>query len=318
MVTADVMDTDENALMSDHEPQDEADDDDGTEGQVLTGPGTKKAGHLDRFWLLANAKTSPLCITASSKVLKYVAENPGETDYSLKRLLRGLASPVETSRNNFFVCLVEFLRQNRQELGNVQQELKQSLRLTGSKGEESVFLLGQILAYVALLRSGTVTEKEERLTVLGELADLGSKRTYLNLIAMSAITEHFVKMDDIDSDQLVETVGRCFKLTLDEASLDTLFFILSFLRSRGQSVPSKFLSEKFGFKEIEKTSTLERLCQMLTGTMLPMNVILIHPVFPVLASLLVERQCEAKLFANLVPSMSASSYKGQIGVKLLR
>jgi len=278
---------------------------------------SKSSGHLDKFWLLTNAKSNISRITASSKVLKYISENPSEVNYSLKRLVRGLASPLETSRQSFFVCLVEFLRQNKMEYSFVKKEIKEALKATGSKGEESLFLLGQILSDIALLRSGLVQSEADKLDVLENLASNGSKRTYLNLIAINAIIEFYME-SDTSSEELVGVVGRFFKLKLEEAGLDSLLFILSFVKSRGSNATTQFLTENFGFKEVTKKSNLEKICRIVTGTTLPLSIVLNHPVVAVLAALLKDKQSAKKMFAFFIPEMNSSLYKGQIGVCFLR
>ena len=110
-------------------------------------------------------------IDASSKLLKHCAANPEEGPYTLKRLLRGLASPLESSRQSFFVCLVEFLRQNSVDYDNVSQEMRETLKVSGgTQGEESLYLLGQILADVALLRAERVKETGQYQQVLSRLS----------------------------------------------------------------------------------------------------------------------------------------------------
>ena len=89
----------------------------------------------------------------------------------MKRLLRGLASPLESSRQSFFVCLVEFLRQNSVDYDNVSQEMRETLKVSGgTQGEESLYLLGQILADVALLRAERVKETGQYQQVLSRLS----------------------------------------------------------------------------------------------------------------------------------------------------
>ena len=71
----------------------------------------QKPSTLHALWLLSNAKNSDNCVDACSKLLKYASANSTELSYILKRLLGGLSSPMEHSRQSYLVCLVEFLRQ---------------------------------------------------------------------------------------------------------------------------------------------------------------------------------------------------------------
>ena len=277
-----------------------------------------KAGSLDKFWHLANAKKNASRIEASSRLLKLAANNPTEADYTMKRLIRGLASPVESSRQGFFICLVEFLRQHPVEYQTVQQEVKEILKVCGSKGEESLYLLGQILADIALLRSGAVKTKPDRVKVLENLIENGSKRSYLHLITINTIIEYFLcDGSEIAPEDLVNSLEESFKLKLPEAGLDSLLFVLSFFAMKGKDTSPEFLTDNFGFKDISKKKNLQRISKIMLETTLPLRNITTHPALKVLVQQVCEKKAAGKLFHYFLPEMT-TVYKGQIGIALLR
>jgi len=280
----------------------------------------KKKGTLNTFWLLSNAKNSGSRVDASSRLLKYVSANPTEAAYMLKRLLRGLASPLEHTRHSFFVCLTEFIRQQDLECAAVREEAQQTLKVTGSKGEESLYLLGQILADVAVLRAGVVRLKSDQVEVLSNLIDKGSRRSYLKLLALNTIIEYYLCDGSVVSnDEVVTSVGESFRVRLPEAGLDDLLFILTFLNRRLQDNESPdFLMDHFGFKDIKKTSNLERICKILFSTTRPLSVLVYHPVLTAFASLVTCNGTAVKVLGLLLPDMKTSLYKGQLGIALLR
>ena len=67
---------------------------------------------MDNYRTLSLAKNKKSRVDASMKLLKHLEEHPNENDYMLKRLLLGLVSTSDASRQSHFVCLVEFLRQH--------------------------------------------------------------------------------------------------------------------------------------------------------------------------------------------------------------
>jgi len=279
----------------------------------------QKPSTLRALWLLSNAKNSDNCVDACSKLLKYASANSTELSYILKRLLGGLSSPIEHSRQSYLVCLVEFLRQQDLAYSTVRDEIKQTLKVSGSKSEESVYLLGQILADIALLRAGVAKTKKARTEVLHNLIGNGCKRIYLRLLALNAIIEFYLGVDsEIPTEQLVTIVGQSFKLSLPEAELDSLLFILSFLNIRPDMATADFLSQHFGFKDIKKKSNLERIHKIIFETTLPLNVVVHHPVMSAIATVTTTNKSAKKLVSAILPDMKTSLYKGQIGLTLLR
>ena len=279
---------------------------------------SKSKGGLDKFWLLSNAKTNTSRIDASSKIIKRLVSNPSESNYIMKRLLRGLASPVETSRQGFFICLVEFFRLNKMEASKLNSEIKTTLKVTGSKGEESLLLLGQILANVALLRAGVPETKPEKVQVLENLIENGSKRGYLNLIVINAIIEYFLQEGSvITPTEVVDAIGNSFKLKISEAGLDSLLFSIAFIKLHGKTVPAEFLVEHFGIKDVSKKN-LESIYKIVMGTTIPLSMIVNHPLLKVLVEIVSEKKLGAKFFNHFTPDMAGSTYKGQIGIAVLR
>ena len=108
----------------------------------------KYQANLDTFWKLSHAKTKKARVEAATTVLGGVKKDTDdegkEGKYVLKRLLRGLSSTNQNSRQGFFACLCEFLRQNDVVYEEVLEAVKTVLKVTGSKSEEAEFLLAQV------------------------------------------------------------------------------------------------------------------------------------------------------------------------------
>ena len=89
------------------------------------------------------------------------AEEETVFEYVLKRLIRGLASERQSSRQGFFMCLVQVLKSaslGKAEVCEKVMELTDNLLSTaGSKAEEGSLCCGRIMAMAALLRSAVVS-----------------------------------------------------------------------------------------------------------------------------------------------------------------
>ena len=279
----------------------------------------KKEGNLDKFWQLSNAKNNKARVEAAFKLVKHASINPAEVPYTLKRLIKGLASPLESSRQAFFVCLVEFLRQNATSYKELSSEAEETFKASGSsKGEEGLYLLGKIMANIALLRAGNMTNPSEREDLFNNLLEIGSKRTYLYLITYNAIVEYFlVDGSGMSTEQVVQAVANSFKLDLSEANIDTLYFILSVLNLKNSELSAEFCMENFGLKEIGKKKSVESIHRILSTTTLPLRNVVNHPALKSLVPVLLEKKAAKKLFGHLLPVMN-STYKGQIGITILR
>ena len=276
----------------------------------------KKGGSLDRFWQLSNAKKMKARVEAASKLVKQTSLDPSEASYTLTRLIKGLASPLEGTRQSYFVCLVEFLRQTGTSFKELSTRAEETLKASScSKSEEGLYFLGLILSNIALLRAGTVTDINDQEKLLGKLLEIGSKRTYLHLITFNAVVDYYlVEGSTIQCEVVLQKVSELFKLDLADATIDTLYFILSVSKL---NISKESSAEHFGVKEVGKKDSIESFFKILSSTTLPLRNVLSHPALKCLAPVLVAKKSAKKLFGFLLPTMT-STYRGQIGIAVLK
>ena len=113
--------------------------------------------------------------------------------------MQGLASSKESSRHGFFICLTEVLRlyeECRTKTGSVVEEILQMVDEchnigNTSKGEEGEYLVGKCFCLGAMIQSGLLDSNIEEVPKIMELlVKLGSKRSYLRIIAYKYIVAY--------------------------------------------------------------------------------------------------------------------------------
>ena len=280
-----------------------------------------KKGSLDLLWNLNNAKKSGQAVEAASRILTHVSRNPAEVSYTLKRLLRGLASTSPLTRQNSFVCMAELLRQQGDNLPGppeVLAELRETLKVVGgSKSEEGNLLLGQLLACIALLRSGRLDAAAAalRAQVLDLVLANGAKRNYLQFLAVSAVVDYYLEED---AEQVLEKAAKSLPLKLSEANLDSLYLILAFFSKKKDCLTEAFCKSTFGVKSLVKKSSLENLAKGVLGSCLPYAAVEKHPVIRSVVTVMEKLGATAKFWVYVAQEMTGTAHKGLIAMLVLR
>jgi hypothetical protein len=279
----------------------------------------KSRSSLDLLWSLGNAKKNIQAVEAATRILSHVSRNPEEISYTLKRLLRGLASTSPLSRQNSFVCFVELLRQQVDHLPSpaaILAEMQEVLKVAGgSKSEEGNLLLGQLLACVALLRSGRLDTAPLRMEVLDLVLANGSKRNYLQFLAVSTMVDYYLEENTED---LLEKAAKSLPLKLSEANLDSLYLILAFFSKKKDSLSEEFCKATFGIKNLAKKSSLELLSKAVLGSCLPYAAVEKHPVIRSLVTVVESLGVTTKFWSHMAKEMTGTAYKGLIAMLVLR
>ncbi|KAF8911087.1 DNA polymerase phi-domain-containing protein [Gymnopilus junonius] len=135
------------------------------------------------------------------------ALNAQDVSYSIRRLIRGLASPRESSRLGFAVALTELLSRIdsvtcMQILNIVLESTKHQGSMTGQ--EERDMLFGRLFGIMAVIQSGlavrtkplatsaststSASSEESYEQIISQLVDLGEKKSWLREIAWYALS----------------------------------------------------------------------------------------------------------------------------------
>eukprot|EP00057_Strongylocentrotus_purpuratus_P019706 XP_011674180.1 PREDICTED: myb-binding protein 1A-like protein [Strongylocentrotus purpuratus] len=115
-----------------------------------------------------------------------------EVTYSLRRLVRGLASSRKGARQGYAIALTELLSKVKEiALEDVFKLMKQELQVSGKKSEEKEYAFGQVFAYLAVIQSGRLNEHNgaSSVHILEQLLALSQQKTYLQLICLQGVID---------------------------------------------------------------------------------------------------------------------------------
>lgn len=270
---------------------------------------------LDQFWKLGQAKNEKNRLEAASKVLQTVAKSELDVGYAITRLVKGLAGSTNESRQGYFVCLTELMRQSEVGFKKVAKQVAANLKIGGtlSKGEEADFLVAQLLAYTAMLRAGVV-EGEDREEVVKELLEISGTRNYLMLPVIKVLVENFLGKGDTG---MITIIINAISVKVADLNIDSLFLLLSIYRLDQDMITEDFLTQ-VGVKKMFGKKALQIFSTCLLTANLPPAVVAQHPSFPLLVSLLVEKEAMTKFWQMLGPEMTAANSKGVVGWSILK
>ena len=281
----------------------------GSNGKMEEGSHSKKT--LDLFWKLGRAKSEKQVLETSSRILQSTAKSPVERESAIKRLILSLAGSDVATKNGFFVCLTEMIRQSGLSYSELMEQTKTSLKIpaTSSKGEEANYMVAQMLVLSSVLRAKVSLDQSQQLEMIDQLVAIGKSRSYLYLPALKLIVGHFLT----DSSLLEEVVAKtAFKI--DALTIDSLFLFLSVVRLEGGE---KFLTE-FGVSKVMNKKSLSQYSQCLLATNLPPAVLADHPAFKLFVSTLIERKATTNFWQVFSSNMSAGNNSGVVGFLLLK
>ena len=166
---------------------------------------TASAPVLSLFWELASvdaakrqgAATS--LVTILSEMQANAAQPCGDLTYTVRRLVRGLASSRDGARQGFGAALIEVLRtfDSLVDLDKVLSIMEDAMALTGSMhgAEERDMLFGRVFTCASILRSGRVAALESSRRVAlatalsRELCFCANKKSFLQELCVVLLGE---------------------------------------------------------------------------------------------------------------------------------
>jgi len=273
--------------------------------------------HLDLFWKLGRSKVEKERIDAASKILKFVGNSSLDINYSLSRLVKGLASNSSHSREGYFVCLTEFLRQTTCNFGHVSKVVESDLKTNSdlAKGEEADYLVARLLVVSSILRAGLALSESERESVIDELLDLGSSRSYLTHPSVLLLAEHFTGSKW--GERILVKLGVSGKLNLSEIKIDHLYLLLNFRESDSSCITDQILGF-LGEKKILGKKAIEGYATAILNSNLPPSILISHPVLTSVVKSIYDAGSLSKFWTYISAEMSISNNKGIIGWMVLR
>ena len=113
---------------------------------------------LQYFWDLASVETLKR-LDASQSLVNHLKKDAKETDYTLKRLVRGLASSRDAARQGFSVALTSVIHDIESiSVETVLQLIKDNTQLVGSMKpmEQREMMFARLFGYMSIYRSGRI------------------------------------------------------------------------------------------------------------------------------------------------------------------
>lgn len=169
---------------------------------------TDNSAFLSLFWDLANDDPVKR-LSSASQIIEYIrkrealfainhSHNDGEiaadTDYTLKRLIRGLGSSRDSARHGFATCLCELLSLQSIPIKYSITQIEELTKVKGSMKpiEQRDLVFGKLFAYLAMIRSGRLasaskTDSEIVTIVLQKLLQLHEKKEWLREVATETL-----------------------------------------------------------------------------------------------------------------------------------
>ncbi|KAJ9586293.1 hypothetical protein L9F63_020056 [Diploptera punctata] len=243
---------------------------------------------LDCFTVLGNNNEKSR-IDAGVKLLEHVfvkqADFEGgdlcsELQYTLKRLICGVASSRVTARKGFFTALVGFAFFFSIYISKgCSRNSKKELHATNVSKSVTDIYAGHIFVYGALIRSGLLLKgsAEDMTLVFNGLLETGAKRSYLVFPAHIFL---ITLLEKIEKESFHDTIWPLLKNSvkpLAEESLEMLHFLLIGRSKFPEVVKKKFLTNNVGSPEIIHENFAD-LCQTSNGNTVRTASDFNHPV----------------------------------------
>ena len=269
---------------------------------------------LDLFWKLGHVKNEKQVIDVSSKILQSISKSEqdrGVLKFALQKLMMSLAGNNMASKNAYFVCFTELLRQTSLTYQAIREEIQSNLKPVGTltKGEEANYLMAQMLVYSAVLRAEVDLDKSDKEEIIDNLAEIASARIYFVLPVIKLYVENF-----IGNSNLHTLIRKKFPLKMDSLNMDLLYLFLS-LYKEDQS--EEFLKE-VGATKIAGKKSLGCYSTCLLNATLPPFVVAQHPGFQMLLSTLIAKKAVNNFWQIFSSEMTTNNNKGILGWIILK
>ncbi|XP_063396330.1 myb-binding protein 1A-like isoform X3 [Mytilus trossulus] len=232
---------------------------------------------LDKFWTLSESSSAEIIKATDQLVVllkikqKRNTENElsQELEYSVKRLVKGLASSRETARQGFSVALCQILRKFdvvtvEEFLNLISKHLK--LPKKESKAEKGSSFLGESLAYLTLIQSGRLLQGDGQFIkkVIRGLLWVSEKRVYLRQICYNGIRLVVQQLSSEDFEQFAwpEIEGE-LKKGWEDCSADVFSLLITCRKQHSELVNKDFLKEHWKTKKLFRDDHFTKIWNIL-------------------------------------------------------
>ncbi|XP_077295756.1 MYB binding protein 1a [Arctopsyche grandis] len=223
-----------------------------------------------------------------------------EFQYSLTRLIRGIASSRQTAREGYFCTLTILLKYRTDfSITVLLEKLNKELKIGSlSKSETGEVCTGHVLVCGSVIRSGRFIScsEEERAEVIKALFNAGSKKAYLSLPAHVFLTDFIRQSTEEDvREKLWSHLKEPLSCPLNEYSLDSLYCLLT-LSDCCPSIVKKLCKKKLKISSLFCDDTLPMLSDKLMSA--PEFSFINHPVYEAFGRELAKSDYLVKFWSN--------------------
>nr|XP_054775637.1 myb-binding protein 1A-like protein [Lytechinus pictus] len=226
-----------------------------------------------------------------------------EVSYSLRRLVRGLASSRKGARQGYAIALTELLCKVKEiALEDVFKLMKQELQVSGKKSEEKEYAFGQVFAYLAVIQSGRLNKHNgaDSVYVLEQLHALSKQKSYLQLICLQGVIDLIKRSSaELFSDHIWPMLKSDLKQGWEDISPNNLALLMVCRQKFPDVVKSKFLQNHYGHVDLVHPSNFTHIIQILTKSTMISHPI-VHPVCDMLLALVFQDSSKVAQFWKVV------------------
>jgi len=222
---------------------------------------------LDFFWKLAEPEPN-VRLEASLEIVKSInatESTESQLKYTVGRLVQGLASTRQCARHGYFIALVGILgSSSASKLPNqvFYDAVQNRLKPQGSKGEKTDLLIGQLLAYGALFKSGRSLSDEELLILANHFISGSKIKSYVQPIAFPFLTEMLLTAEKtFFKTNLWPVMKAELALSWEQHSFDTLNLLLVAQEKFPKIVKQAFFQKNLGCEKISDPECFAAMCQ---------------------------------------------------------
>ncbi|CAM1320793.1 Uncharacterised protein PB.7077, partial [Pycnogonum litorale] len=233
---------------------------------------------LDNFWKLAETSDS-VRISAAKSLISSLIKAQGslkngklsdDLTYTIQRLIKGLSSQRKAARLGFFVVLCEILKRfDDVSVVQIVELINKFLDIKGSKQENSNFIIGQSLAYGAIIRSGRLRNASNDVLnqIIGNLYELQKYKSYtctvINCVIYEALTQFSEKKFN---KYILQHVKDNLTVGWENATCNNLLMLIACRKLFPNVVNESFLNQYWNSEDILSRANHKEISRILINS----------------------------------------------------
>ncbi|XP_067140370.1 myb-binding protein 1A-like protein [Centruroides vittatus] len=249
-------------------------------------------------------------------------DNTSDISYCLQRLIKGLASSRKAARQGFAVMLTELLRKFPSvSLDEILSLISKHLSINGDKMEKRNHIIGQIIAFAVIVRSGKFKENLEKMNEVITCLQNLQKKNYMKLIVNKLLVNIFNQVDDDCFKQYIwPHLQDDLKIGWEDCTPDTLWLLFTCMQLFPEIVNSKFLKKHWKISNVLDEKNFTHFARIIKDSTL------VHPTIHPVCNVIIENALKLSNFTEFwklidetlfVPGQHVKIYLGFQLIKII-